>query len=77
MVSRRGALLRFQPSIDSGHVATAATARARPGRLTTPAILIAAVAAAAFVVFTPGIVGFGAALAAAIGWCQWLERRPG
>ena len=73
MAAQPDAFLRFQPRNDSGRSYLVATARARQGRLTTLAILITAPAAAAFVVFTPGIVGLGAAVAAAIGWSLWLE----
>jgi hypothetical protein len=39
-------------------------------------ILGTATMVAGVVLFTPWIVGFGAAVAAAIGWCLWLERHP-
>jgi hypothetical protein len=38
------------------------------------AVLCLSIAAVAFVVATPWVVGLAVAVAAATGWCVWLER---
>jgi hypothetical protein len=40
-------------------------------------VSVVAIAVVRFVIEAPGLIVFGLAVAAALGWCAWLERHPG
>ena len=57
---------------NSDGVQRLALLRAAPVALSLSAAAVVAV----FIAWAPWAVGFGVAIAGAIGWCSWLQRHP-